>query len=198
MKEFKLLKALDYFRFAWANVSTATLRNGWKSLFEHTVWTGGGEFFMAESAEPDLFAEETFDGGNWYSVDEDDPGFGLASEDDIEREFFGDINIVEASDGDEEIDEVVEVLHGGNGDGNIVIEERGEVSPTITDADALNAGITFLKWFEDLKDVDSKEKTDLQRIVEIAKKKLTRSQYFSTMAYTIATKSPYPSYIIFI
>lgn len=187
MKEFKLISALDYFRIAWANVTTASLRNGWKTLFERIEWTGQGEFFVAEteSAEPDAFVD-------WYSVDADDPGFGVACEDDIETEFFGDLNVVDVSDVEGEDEEM---LSGENGTQAIVIEEKAIVieeeeviSSPISNADALNAGITFLKWFEDLKDVDGKDKTDLQRIVQIATirsqlpKKALITEYFSTMA----------------
>lgn len=179
LKDFKLIDALFGMKQAWTKVTMKSLTNGWKDLFKRIEWRDGEvEFFYSaddvveeektsdkEEKEDPLAQIETVNGRNWMTIDEDDPGYGVVDEDDLEKCFF-------ETNEDSEDD-------CGN---------ENDQEETVTNEKALSAGLTFLKWIEVQENVRGEDKAVVKRLVELATKKANNKKqsaitdFFRTIA----------------
>lgn len=162
-QSFKLFNAIQEMKTAWDSMTKKALANGWKNILKNVQWQSEGELIFhnsLESVEIVEFLEEAeilVDATNkspifialenddieeesaaieemWDEIDEQDPGYGLFQEDDIEKAIFGDCfnesEDEEEDEGYDEDDEVFEVM----------------ANPKVSHTEAVAAGIIFENW----------------------------------------------------
>lgn len=182
-KGFILINAIGDMKYAWDHVTQKSLVFGWKNLMKSLQWQtedvimfdfdqelDGAECFgVVECGEivvtpVDEVGDELIEdelGGEaidhvWNDIDEDDPGYGVLQEDEIEKAIFGDC-FGDSSDEEEEAE--------GYEDEVLDVEEPAKVSH----AEAVAAGLVFENWMR--KNMTQKDVIIMRRFVDAATKK---------------------------
>lgn len=175
IKKFQLKDALYLLEKSWSEVTQKSLAAAWRPILEQTdpEWLfeegpaiGDGE--PAAAGMEEQYDRETLD---WFKMDENDPGFDIQNEQDIEEAIFG----------------LANENGGAVSEDDDIIDEEGEATEperSVRTEEAVRVGEKFLEYMEQGDNFDSQDLIAMQRFIGIAKKDLfnrkqtTISMYF--------------------